>query len=144
MIRMSREIRSLILIMILLCVPVAAIELKSEATVHNGSPVTVHSGSSLFTSGSPSTITSKSTSVATVNQGTIYTISLNEDQSTGFKWTVTPPSGLKLLSDKLSSDGKRELKFLADQKGQQTIKADYSKPGVENINTTSEFILNVV
>jgi predicted secreted protein len=44
----------------------------------------------------------------------------------------------------LSSDGKRELKFLAVQKGQQTIKADYSKPGVENIKTTSEFILNVV
>jgi predicted secreted protein len=141
---MALKIRSLILIMVLLCVPVAAIELKSQTTVHNGS-VTVSSVSSSFASGGSSTIiTSKSTSVATVKQGAIYSISLNEDQSTGFKWTVVPSSGLKLLSDKLSSDGKRELKFLAVQKGQQTIKADYSKPGVENIKNTSEFILNVV
>jgi predicted secreted protein len=144
MIGLSREIRSLILIIILLCVPVAAIEFKSKSTVHNGNAVTVSSGSSSFTSGSPSTITSKSTSVVTVKQGECYSISLNEDQSTGYKWTVVPSSGLKLLSDKLSSDGKRELKFLAVQKGQQAIKADYSKPGVENIKTTSEFILNVV
>lgn len=51
MIRMSREIRSLILIMILLCVSIAAIELKSKSTVHNGNAVTVSSGSSSFTSG---------------------------------------------------------------------------------------------
>jgi predicted secreted protein len=89
-------------------------------------------------------MTLKSTSVVTVKQGECYSISLNEDQSTGYKWTVISSSGLKLLSDKLSSDGKRELKFLAVQKGQQTIKADYSKPGVENIKSTSEFILNVV
>ena len=89
-------------------------------------------------------MTSKSTTEATVPQGDIYTISLNENPSTDYKWKVTHSSGLKLLSDTLSS-GNRELKFRADQKGKQTIEADYCKSGRENsIIHTSEFVLDVV
>jgi predicted secreted protein len=128
MIRMTWNIKSLIFVLVLLCVPAAAIVLNSEATVHDGDV----------------SVMSKSTSQATVNQGAIYTISLNEGPSSGYKWTVTSSSGLKLLSDTLSSEGNRKLKFRADQKGEQTVKADYGKSGEENLKHTSEFVLNVV
>jgi predicted secreted protein len=159
MIRMTWKIKSLIFVLVLLCVPAAAIVLNSEAITHDGdvsvtsqstsqatiynsvaskstSQATIHNGDVLMTS--------KSTTEVTVPQGDIYTISLNEDPSTGYKWTVTPSSGLKLLSDTLDSAGKRELKFRADQTGKQTIKAEYSKLGEENLKHTSEFVLNVV
>jgi inhibitor of cysteine peptidase len=159
MIRMTWKIKSLILVLVLLCVPAVAIVLNSEAITHDGdvsvtskstnqatiynsvaskstSQATIHNGDVL--------LTSKSTTEVTIPQGDIYTISLNEDPSTGYKWTVTPSSGLKLLSDTLGSEGNRELKFRADQTGKQTIKTEYGKLGEENLKHTSEFVLNVV
>ena len=157
--RMTWKIKSLIFVLVLLCVPVAAISLYSQATINNGDVSITSKSTSQATI--PNSVISKSTSQATINngdvfitskstnevtvaQGDIYTISLNEDPSTGYKWTVTPSSGLKLLSDTLVSEGKRELKFRADQTGKQTITADYSKPGEGNLKHTSEFVLNVV
>ena len=144
-IRMTWNIKSLIFVLVLLCVPAAAIVLNSEATIHDGNISVMSKSTSQATAhdGDVSVI-SKSTSQATVNQGAIYTISLNEDLSTGYKWTVTSSSGLKLLSDTLGPDKKRELRFLAAQKGRHTIEADYSKSGEENLKHTSEFVLNVV
>lgn len=89
-------------------------------------------------------ITSKSITTVTVPQGDVYLISLNEGASKGYKWTVTHPSGLKLLSDTLISEGNRELKFRAEQKGKQTIEAYYDRSGEENLKYASEFVLNVI
>ena len=155
---MTWKVKSLIFVLGLLFVPATAIALYSEATVHNGdasmtskstgqatihNSVTKSTGQVTIHNGATS-MTSKSITEVTVTQGDIYTISLNEDLSTGYKWTVTHSSGLKLLSDTLTSKGNRELKFLASQKGKQTIKADYIKSGEENINQNAEFVLDVV
>ncbi len=145
MIRMTWNIKSLIFVLVLLCVPAAAIVLNSEATIHDGDVSVMSKSTSQATAHDGDvSVMSKSTSQATVNQGAIYTISLNEGPSSGYKWTVTSSSGLKLLSDTLSSEGNRKLKFRADQKGEQTVKADYGKSGEKNLKHTSEFVLNVV
>jgi predicted secreted protein len=158
MIRVNWKIKSLIFLLVLLSVPVAAIALNSESTIQKGDASIISKSTSLGTihnsvisrSTSQATVhngdvsmTSRSTNEVTVNQGDIYTISLNEGSSS-YKWTLTHSSGLKLLSDTLDSNGKREIKFLTTQKGRQTIEADYSKYGEENIKHTSEFVLNVV
>lgn len=146
MIRMTWKIKSLIFVLVLLCVPAAAIALNSQATTHNGDVSVVTSKSTsqaTVHNGEASTMTATTTE-ATVNKGAIYTISLNEGPSTGCKWTVTHSNGLTLLSDTLSPEGNRILKFRADQKGEQKIKADYGKSGEKNLKHTSEFVLNVV
>jgi predicted secreted protein len=99
----------------------------AQATMHDGKVSAV-----------TSTIT-----MARVNKGDNYTISLNEEPSTGCKWTVTSSDGLKLLSDTLGPDGNRVLKFRADKTGRQTILADCSESGMENLKHTSDFVLNV-
>jgi inhibitor of cysteine peptidase len=145
MIRMTWKIKSLIFLLVLLCVPAAAIALNGGATTHSGGVSVTSKATSQATINSGDIfMTSKSTTEAIVTQGNIYTIFLNEDPSTDYKWTVAYSRGLKLMSDTLGSEGNRELKFLADQKGKQTIKADYSKSGDENLKLTSEFVLDVV
>jgi inhibitor of cysteine peptidase len=142
---MTWKIKSLIFVLVLICVPAAAIVLNSEATTHDGDvSVTSKSTSQATIHNGDVSMTSKSTTEVTVPQGDIYTISLKEEPTTGYKWTVTHSSGLKLLSDTLSSEGNRELEFLADQKGRQTIQADYSKPGERKLKHTYGFVLNVV
>jgi len=163
--------KSLILILVLICIPVAAISLNSETTSQNGDASAASKATSQATisdediSTTPTqgrdvsvaskatsqaiisdgdvSMASKSTSEVTVKQGESYTVSLKEDPSTGYNWKVTHSDGLKLLSD-TNSDGERELKFLAAQKGKQTIKAEYYKSGEESLKLTSEFVLNVV
>ncbi|AKB12404.1 Predicted secreted protein [Methanosarcina thermophila] len=164
--------KSLILILVLICIPVAAISLNSETTSQNGDASAASKATSqatisdedismastqdgdvsvaskaasqaIISSGGDVSMVSKSTSEVTVKQGESYTVSLKEDTSTGYNWKVTHSDGLKLLSD-TNSDGERELKFLAAQKGKQTIKAEYYKSGEESLKLTSEFVLNVV
>lgn len=142
---MTWKIKSLIFVLVLLCVPAAAITLYSEAIIHDREvSVTSRSTSQATIHNGDVSMTSKSRTEATVAKGDIYTISLKESPSTDYKWTVTHSSGLELMSDTLCSDGKRELKFRAVQKGRQTIQADCSKSREENLNLTSEFVLNVI
>ena len=165
--------KSLILILVLICIPVAAISLNSETTSKNGDASATSKATSqatisdeevsmtptqgrdvsvaskaasqaIISSGGDVSMVSKSTSEVTVKQGESYTVSLKEDTSTGYNWKVTHSDGLKLLSDKSNSDGERELKFLAAEKGKQTIKAEYYKSGEKSLELTSEFVLNVV
>lgn len=142
---MTWKIKSLIFVLVLLCVPAAAITLYSEAIIHDREvSVTSRSTSQATIHNGDVSMTSKSRTEATVAKGDIYTIFLKESPSTDYKWTVTHSSGLELMSDTLCSDGKRELKFRAVQKGRQTIQADCSKSREENLNLTSEFVLNVI
>jgi len=126
---MSGKPISIIFALAMLCVPAAAVYVSSVTTVQNGYTYTA--------------------SETTVNKGTTYTVNLNTNPSTGYKWTITHSKGLKLLSDKLtpSSTGSgenRELKFLADQTGKQTITAECRKSGEEKPEQTSEFVLDVI
>src|SRR5665647_67516 len=129
---MSGKIISLIFALVMLCVPAAAVQVSNEVTVHNGD---VHTASEV-----------------TVYEGDFYTVIIYENPSTGYKWTVTSSSGLKLLSDKfipsntglLGSGGERKLMFLADQKGEQTIAAEYRRSSEEKPAQTSKFVLNVI
>jgi inhibitor of cysteine peptidase len=146
MIRMSGKIISIIFALVMLCVTAGAIQVTSKvATVNQGdTSMTSQSTSEATVNQGVVSMTSESTSETTVNQGDVYTISLGENPSIGYKWKVNPSGGLKLLSDTLGSDGKRELKFLAAHKGKQTVEADYSKSGEEKPAHTSKFVLDVL
>jgi inhibitor of cysteine peptidase len=72
----------------------------------------------------------------TINKGDIYTITLNENPTTGYTWYVTCSDGFEELSEKLTpstshllgASGTRELKFQAVNTGKQTITAKYKRP----------------
>lgn len=103
-IRMTWNIKSLIFVLVLLCVPGAAISLYSEATTYNGDvsvtskstgQATIHNSVTSKSTGQATihngdvSMTSKSTTEVTLPRGDTYTISLREEPSTGYKWTIT-------------------------------------------------------
>ena len=88
----------------------------------------------------------------TINKGDIYTVTLNENPSTGYTWYVTCSDGFEELSEKLipstshllGAAGTRELKFQAVNTGKQTIEAIYKRPWEKSPIKCLKFELNVI
>ena len=151
---MSGKITNLILVFVMLSVPVAAVKFSSQVTVQNGevhtSSASTVSNGEIHTS-SASTVSNgeiHTSSESTIYKGSIYTFILSENPAIG-KWKVTYSSGLTLQSDtsvpsSTGSEVKRELKFLANQKGKHTITAEYHKSGEEKSTQTSNVVLDVI
>jgi predicted secreted protein len=95
---------------------------------------------------------SKTEKENTIHKGGIYTVTLNENPSTGYTWYVICSDGLEELSEKLTPStshllgaaGIREIKFQAIKKGKQTIKAKYKRPWEKSCIKYLRFELNVI
>jgi predicted secreted protein len=119
-IKMSWKIISLIFALVILCVPAIA-QVGSQVSIQDGN------------------VYVSTTSEITVPQGNVYSIALGGGSAPNYNWVVTPSSGLKLLSNTSGS-----ITFLAVDKGQQTITAEYRNPLETKPIQTVTIVVNVV
>ena len=89
-----------------------------------------------------------------VNQGSVITVRLQENPTTGYQWNLTTTPGLRVISDnyvpsdttgKLSgSGGTRVWEISATAKGEQKINAVYMRSWEPVTGSETSFSMNVI
>jgi len=86
----------------------------------------------------------------TVSQGAMITVTLSENPSTGYTWTMNASSGLELVrdeyirleNDRFGAEGKHEWVYLAVTPGLQEVRGEYTRPFEEG--SAREYLLTVL
>lgn len=89
-----------------------------------------------------------------VNQGSIITVRLQENPTTGYQWNLTTTPGLRVISDNyipsdttgklVGSGGTRVWEISATAKGEQKINAVYRRSWEPITGNETTFLLNVM
>ena len=86
----------------------------------------------------------------TVSQGATITVTLSENPSTGYTWTMNASSGLELVkdeytkleNDRFGAEGSHEWVYLAVTPGLQKVRGEYKRPFEEG--SARDYLLTVL
>lgn len=86
----------------------------------------------------------------TVSQGATITVTLSENPSTGYTWTMNASNGLELVkdeytkleNDRFGAEGSHEWVYLAVTPGLQEVRGEYKRPFEEG--SARDYLLTVL